>query len=85
MWLQIFPDALRACVLFFHRYTHIDVFVWVVLVVKNPPANAGSIPESGRSSGGGHGNLLKYSCLENPTDRGACWATVQWVTKVRHD
>ena len=49
----------------------------VVLVVENPPANvgdiryAGSIPGSGRSPGGGHGNPLQYSCLENPMDRGA--------------
>ena len=51
-------------------------------MVKNPPANAGdardvgSIPGSGRSPGGGHGNLLQYSCLENPMDRGAWQATV---------
>ena len=44
----------------------------MALVVKNPPANAGhirdigSIPGSGRSPGGGHGNPLQYSCLENP-------------------
>ena len=56
----------------------------VVLVVKNPPANAGdrrdtgSIPESGRSPGGGHGNSLQYSCLENPMDRGAWWAQSIW-------
>ena len=54
----------------------------VVLVVKNPPANAGdltdvgSIPGLGRSPGGGQGNPLQYSCLENPTDRGAWQATV---------
>ena len=48
----------------------------VVLVVKNPPANAGdirdvgSIPGSGRSPGGEHGNPLQHSCLENPMDRG---------------
>ena len=54
----------------------------VVLVIKNPPTNAehvrdaGSIPGSGRSPGGGHGNLLQYSCLENPMDREACRATV---------
>ena len=48
-----------------------------VLLVKNPSANAGdvrdavSIPGSGRSPGGGHGNPLQYSCLENPMDRGA--------------
>ena len=41
----------------------------------------GSIPESGRSPGGGHGNPLQYSCLENPMDRGAWWATVHVVTK----
>ena len=40
----------------------------------------GSIPESGRSPGGGHGNPLE-SCLENPTDRGVWWATVQGVAK----
>ena len=41
-------------------------------VVKNPPANAGdlgSVPGSGRSPGGGYGNLVPYSCLENPMDR----------------
>ena len=56
----------------------------MVLVVKNPPANAGdlgSIPGSRRSSGGGHSNPLQYSCLENPMDRGAWWATVHGVTK----
>ena len=56
----------------------------VVLVVKNPPANAGdvgSIPWSGRCPGGGHGNPLLYSCLENPMNRGAWWAIVHWVKK----
>ena len=49
---------------------------------KEPPANAGdagSIPGSGRSPGGGHGNLLQYSCLEKPMDRGAWQATVHRV------
>ena len=61
----------------------------VALVVKNPPANAGhirdegSIPGSGRSPGGGRGNPLQYSCLENPMDRGARWATVHGVAKSR--
>ena len=44
------------------------------LVVRNPPANAGEaglIPGLGRSTGEGNGNLLKYSCLGNPMDRGA--------------
>ena len=52
-------------------------------VAKNLPANAGDaedvslIPGSGRSPGEGNGNPLKYSCLENPMDRGAWQATVQ--------
>ena len=53
-------------------------------MVKNPPANAGdmgSIPGSGRSPGEGNGNPLQYSCLGNPMDRGAWWATVHGVTK----
>ena len=53
-------------------------------MVKNLPANAedmGSIPGSGRSHGGGNGNPLQYSCLENPMDRGAWQATVHGVAK----
>ena len=53
-------------------------------VVKKPPDNAGdaySTPGPGRSPGGGHGNPLQYSCLENPMDRKAWWATVHRVTK----
>ena len=59
----------------------------MVLVVKNPPTSAGdlrdagSISGSGRSPGGGHGNPLQYSCLENPLDRGAWQATVHRFTK----
>ena len=51
-------------------------------MVKNTPANAGdvkdvgSIPESGRSPGGGNGNPLQYSYLENPMDRGA-WQAIE--------
>ena len=41
----------------------------------------GSIPGSGRSPGGGHGNPLEYSCLENPMDRGAWWAMVHKITE----
>ena len=61
----------------------------VVLVVKNPPANAGdirdrsSIPGSGRSPVGEKGNPLQYSCLENPMDRGAWQTTVHRVAKSR--
>ena len=43
--------------------------------------DAGSIPGLGRSCGGGHGNPLQYSCLENPMDRGAWWAAVHGVTQ----
>ena len=54
-------------------------------VVKNPLANAGdagSIPGSGRSPGGEHGNPLQYSYLENPMDRDTVWqATVHGVTE----
>ena len=56
-------------------------------MVKNPPANAGntrdigSIPGMGRSAGGGYDNPLQYACLENPTDRGAWWATVHRAAK----
>ena len=59
----------------------------VVLVVKNPTANAGdtrdsgSIPGSGRSPGGGHDNSLQYSCLENRMDRGARKAIIHRVAK----
>ena len=56
-------------------------------MVENLPATAGDakdmnlIPGSGRSSGGGNGNPLQYSCLGNPMDRGAWWATVHGVAK----
>ena len=43
------------------------------------------IPGSGRSPEEGNGNPLQYSCLGNPMDRGAWWATVQGVVRVRHD
>ena len=56
------------------------------LVVRNLPVNAdirdqSLIPGLGRSPGGGHGNPLQYSCLEDPTDRGACQVIVYRVTK----
>ena len=59
----------------------------MVLVVKNLPVNAGDIrdtgliPRLGRSSEGGHGNPLQYSCLENPMERGAWQTTVHRVAK----
>ena len=66
------------------------VFVWVSLVaqmIKNLPANTGDtgdlalIPGLGRSTGGGNGNPLQYSCVENPMDREAWRATVRGVAK----
>ena len=66
-------------------HTHTHTASQVALVVKNPPGSAGEIrdmvliPGLGRPSGGGHGNPLQYSCLENPMDRGAWWATVHGV------
>ena len=45
--------------------------------------NPGSIPGPGRPPGEGHGNPLQYSCLQNPMDRGAWWATVHGVAKSR--
>ena len=62
----------------------------VALVVKNLPSDAGnirdmgSIPGLGRSPGGGHGNPLQYSCLENPMDRRAQW-TPLGLQRVGHD
>ena len=56
----------------------------VALVVRNPLASAGdmnSIPMSGRSPGGGHGNPLQCSCLENSRDGGAWWAAIYGVTQ----
>ena len=63
----------------------------VVLMVKNPPADAGdvrdasSIPGSGRSPGEGHSNPLQYSCLENPMDRDAWQLQSMGWQRVRHD
>ena len=73
------------CPGYLYLFIYIDI-KWasqVVLVAKNPPANAGDIrdpgliPGSGRSPGEGHDNPLQYSCLENPMDR----ATVHRVAK----
>ena len=56
-------------------------------MVKNLPANAGdirdtgSVPGLGRFPGGGHSNLLQYSCLENPVDRDAWQAMALWVVE----
>ena len=68
-------------------WTRVGLPRWA-LVVKNLPGNAGhtgnagSIPGSRRFFGGGHGNPLQYSCLENLMDRGAWWAAVHGVTEL---
>ena len=59
-------------------------------MVKNPPAKVGDtgdmgfIPGSGRSPGGRNDNPLRYSCLDNPVDRGAWQAVAMWSQRVRH-
>ena len=68
-------------------YLHVSRASQVALVVKDPPANAGDRRDTGsflgwgRSPGGGQGNPLQHSCLENPMDRGAWQATVHRVAK----
>ena len=59
----------------------------VAVVLKTSPATAGdrTIPKLGSSPGGGHGNPLQYSCLENPTDRGAWQAKPMGLQRVRHN
>ena len=70
------------------KHVYLDIIsAWVsqvVLMVKNPFANAGdvsSIPGLGRSPGGRDGNPAQYFCLENPMDGGARQATVHGVAK----
>ena len=68
------------------RYYLQDTICLVAQMTKCLPAmrvDLGSIPGSGRSPGEGNGNPLQYSCLENPMDGGAWWATVHGVTKSR--
>ena len=78
---------LTPCLFFFfgHKlYSTLYPTSQVALVVKNSSVNAGEaglIPGSGRSPGGGHGNLLQYSCLENLMDRGVQWIIVHIVAK----
>ena len=83
--------SLHFIYIYIHTHTHTYIYMdWasrVVLVVKNRPAttgdirDTGSIPGLGRSPGGGHGDPLQYSCLENPMDREAWWATVHSVVQ----
>ena len=86
--LSLYPFELtshrRACTTRFHLYEVAKVIEGFPggSVVKNPPTNvgdAGSVPGSGRSPGGGNGNPLQYSCLENSMDKEVWWATVHGV------
>ena len=92
LWLSIFlPPSSTTCVcVCVCVCACVYTYVWasqVALAVKNLPANAGDvrdeglIPGSGRSLGGGHGNPLQYSSLENPMDKGAWLATIHRVPK----
>ena len=89
--LSLFYSALFKCLNILLKHVSSSSASQVILVVKNPSAiagdiwDAGLIPGSGRSPGGGHGNPLKYSCLENPMDRGAWWTTVYGSQRVRHN
>ena len=80
----LFPSSpIEQRIKFAHHYSSIKDFPGSS-VVKNPPANtrnSNSIPGLGRSPGEGRGNPPQQSCLENPMDREAWWATVHGVTK----
>ena len=79
------------CVYIIYTLNKSDTLFWGFpggSVVKNLHVNAGDmglIPGLGRSTGGGNGNLLQHSRLENPMDRGAWWATVHVVAKSEPD
>ena len=79
---NVLKTFLKGKVKFFSNSAAIGLPPW--LSSKESTCSAGdpaSIPESGRTLGGGHGNLLQYSGLENPTDRDTCQATVRRITK----
>ena len=72
------------------KIIYVYMYIWYYmgpprwLMGKESDCNAGdvgSIPGSGRFPGEGNGNPFQYSCLENPMDRGAWWATIHEVTK----
>ena len=85
-----FPCLFAVYLIIKQKTYHVLGIQWasqVALVVKNQPAtpgdarDKGSVPGLGRFPGGGHGNPLQYSCLENPTDKGAWRTTVHRVAK----
>ena len=61
------------------------LFLWSLLILFTYMSDAGSIPELGRSAGGGRNDPLQYSCLGNPMDRGAWRATVHGLQRAGHD
>ena len=75
---------LKSSFLLLESFHYLSLSVLSGAVVNNPPVNAGdtgSIPGLGGYPGGGNGNSLQYSCLENPMDRGTRQATIHGVTK----
>ena len=84
---SILRDKLRIAFCSLLAHSFIYVFISLLNGKKNLSVNAGdardkgSIPGSGRSSGGGNGNTLQYSYLENPMDRGTWWVVVHKVVK----
>ena len=76
MGVRVGSPELQGAVFKFDSFYGCERASQVALMVKNAPANAGNVRDaglisgSGRSSGGGHGNPLQYSCRENPMDRG---------------
>ena len=86
------PNLFSKAIVNFYLLCHARWASLVAQMVKNQSAmqetwvwDLGSITGSGRSSGEGHGYPLQCSCLEDPMDRGAWWAAVRGVTRVRHD
>ena len=79
-WIQCTPHLLCSPRVTFPLFSSFPP----LQISASPDTNAGdpgSIPGLGISLGGGNGSPLQYSCLENPLDRGAWWATVQGVAK----
>ena len=84
LWLPVFYYTKESSTLYRHVFC-IGLSLWLSGKITTCKARAAGeaslIPGSGRSSGGGHGNLIQYFCLENPMDRGAWQATVHSVAK----
>ena len=87
MGVRVGSSELEGAVFKFDSFYSCERASQVALMVKNPPAHAGNVRDagfirgSGGSSGGGHGNPLQYSCLENPMDRGGWQVAAHRVTQ----